>query len=113
MCMVAALASLRDQEMNIKIDGFYDKVVKPTEPDRMMMAKIDPEVDKRGKLGGFDHVVRDQRPADVIEQMLFTPTCNIAGVATGYQGPGAKTVPPAKPTASLAFRLLCSQPSDD
>src|SRR5260370_737025 len=34
--------------MNIKIDGFYDKVVKPTEADRLMMAKIDPEEDKPG-----------------------------------------------------------------
>jgi len=113
MYMVAALASLRDQEMNIKIDGFYDKVVKPTEPDRMMMAKIDPEVDKRRKLVGFDHLVRDPRPADVIEQMLFTPTCNIAGVTTGYQGPGSKTVLPAEATAKLDFRLIPNQDPAD
>jgi len=32
--LVAALASLRDVNMNIKIDGFYDRVVKPTDADR-------------------------------------------------------------------------------
>ena len=113
MYMVAALASLRDQEMNIKIDGFYDKVVKPTEADRLMMAKIDPEVDKRKKLVGFDHLVRDPRSEDVIEQMLFTPTCNIAGVTTGYQGPGSKTVLPAEATAKLDFRLIPNQDPAD
>jgi acetylornithine deacetylase/succinyl-diaminopimelate desuccinylase-like protein len=113
MYMVAALASLRDQEMNIKIDGFYDKLVKPTEADRQMMAKIDPEVDKRKKLVGFDHLVRDPRPEDVIEQMLFTPTCNIAGVTTGYQGPGSKTVLPAEATAKLDFRLIPNQDPAD
>src|SRR5258708_38050201 len=113
MYMVAALARLGDQEMNIKIDGFYDKVVKPTEPDRMMMAKIGPEVDKRRKLVGFDLLVRDPRPADVIEQMLFTPTCNIAGVTTGYQGPGSKTVLPAEATAKLDFRLIPNQDPAD
>ena len=46
MYLVGALASLRDQDMNIKMDGFYDKVVKPTDPDRRMMATIDPEVEK-------------------------------------------------------------------
>jgi acetylornithine deacetylase/succinyl-diaminopimelate desuccinylase-like protein len=113
MYMIGALASLRDQDMNIKIDGFYDKVVKPTEADRRMMAKIDPEVDKRKKLVGFDHLVRDPRPEEVIEQMLFTPTCNIAGVTTGYQGPGSKTVLPAEATAKLDFRLIPNQDPAD
>ena len=113
MYMIAALASLRDQEMNIKIDGFYDKVVRPTEADRRMMAKIDPEVDKRQKLVGFDRLVRDPRPDQVIEQMLFTPTCNIAGVTTGYQGTGSKTVLPAEATAKLDFRLIPNQDPAD
>jgi len=113
MYMIGALASLRDQDMNIKIDGFYDKVVKPTESDRQMMAKIDPEVDKRKKLVGFDHLVRNPRQEQVIEQMLFTPTCNVAGVTTGYQGPGSKTVLPAEATAKLDFRLIPNQDPAD
>jgi acetylornithine deacetylase/succinyl-diaminopimelate desuccinylase-like protein len=113
MYMIGALASLRDQEMNIRIDGFYDKVVKPTEADRRMMAKIDPEVDQRRKLVGFDRLVRDPKPGEVIEQVLFTPTCNIAGVTTGYQGPGSKTVLPAEATAKLDFRLIPNQDPAD
>lgn len=113
MYMIGALASLRDQEMNIRIDGFYDKIVKPTEADRRMMAKIDPEVDKRRKLVGFDRLVRDPKPGEVIEQALFTPTCNIAGVTTGYQGPGSKTVLPAEATAKLDFRLIPDQDPAD
>jgi acetylornithine deacetylase/succinyl-diaminopimelate desuccinylase-like protein len=113
MYMIGALASLRDQEMNIRIDGFYDKVVKPTEADRRMMAGIDPEVDKRRKLVGFDRLVRDPKPGEVIEQLLFTPTCNIAGVTTGYQGPGSKTVLPAEATAKLDFRLIPNQDPAD
>jgi acetylornithine deacetylase/succinyl-diaminopimelate desuccinylase-like protein len=113
MYMIGALASLRDQEMNINIAGFYEKVVKPTEADRRMMAKIDPEVDKRKQLVGFDRLVRDPRHDEVIEQMLFTPTCNIAGVTTGYQGPGSKTVLPAEATAKLDFRLIPDQDPAD
>jgi acetylornithine deacetylase/succinyl-diaminopimelate desuccinylase-like protein len=113
MYMIGALASLRDQEMNIQIEGFYDKVVKPTEADRQMMAKIDPEVEKRKKLVGFERLVRNPRPEQVVEQMLFTPTCNIAGVTTGYQGPGSKTVLPAEATAKLDFRLIPNQDPAD
>ena len=113
MYLVSALASLRDLDMNIKIDGFYDQVVKPTEADRRMMATIDAEVEKRRKLVGFDRLVRDPKPDQVIEQMLFLPTCNIAGITTGYQGPGSKTVLPAEATAKLDFRLIPDQDPDD
>ena len=109
MYLVGALASLRDQDMNIKIEGFYGKVVKPTEADRRMMASIDPEVEKRRKLVGFDKLVRDPKPDQVVEQMLFLPTCNIAGVTTGYQGPGSKTVLSAEAKAKLDFRLIPDQ----
>jgi acetylornithine deacetylase/succinyl-diaminopimelate desuccinylase-like protein len=113
MYLIGALATLRDQEMNIKLDGFYDKVVKPTDADRRMMAKIDPEVDKRKKLVGFERLVRDPKESEVLEQMLFTPTCNIAGVTTGYQGTGSKTVLPAEATAKLDFRLIPDQDPAD
>ena len=109
MYMIGALASLRDQDMNIKVEGFYDKVVHPTESDRRMMASIDPEIEKRRQLIGFSRLVRDPKPDQVIEQMLFLPTCNIAGVTTGYQGPGSKTVLPAEATAKLDFRLIPNQ----
>ena len=107
--LIEALASLRDQDMNVKIDGFYDSIVQPTEADRQMMAKIDPEVEQRRQLVGFARLVRDPKPENVIEQLLFTPTCNIAGVTIGYQGPGSKTVLPAEVTAKLDFRLIPNQ----
>ena len=113
MYMVGAIASLRDQDMNVKIDGFYDKVVKPTDADRRMMASIDPEVEKRRQLVGFETLVRDPKPEQVVEQMLFLPTCNVAGIASGYQGPGSKTVLPAEAMAKLDFRLIPDQDPDD
>jgi acetylornithine deacetylase/succinyl-diaminopimelate desuccinylase-like protein len=107
--LVEALASLRDQDMNIHIDGFYDRAVEASDADRRMMAKIDPEIEERKKLVGFDRLIRDPKPEQVIEQLLFTPTCNIAGITTGYQGPGSKTVLPAEATAKLDFRLIPDQ----
>jgi acetylornithine deacetylase/succinyl-diaminopimelate desuccinylase-like protein len=113
MYLIEALASLRDQDMNIRIDGFYERVLEPTDADRQMMAKIDPEVEQRGKLVGFDRLIREPVPEHVIEQLLFTPTCNIAGITTGYQGPGSKTVLPAEATAKLDFRLIPDQDPDE
>ncbi|HLZ95050.1 MAG TPA: M20/M25/M40 family metallo-hydrolase [Candidatus Dormibacteraeota bacterium] len=111
--LVQALASLRDQDMNIRIEGFYDDVVEATEADRRMMARIDPEVEDRKRLVGFARLIRDPAPEHVVEQLLFTPTANIAGVTTGYQGPGSKTVLPAEATAKLDFRLIPNQDPHD
>src|SRR3977135_329673 len=47
MYLVEALSSLRDQDMNIRIDGFYERVVEPNDADRAMMAKIDPAIGER------------------------------------------------------------------
>ena len=113
MYLIEALSSLRDQDMNIRIDGFYERVVEPNDADRAMMAKIDPEIGQRRKLVGFDRLIRDPMPEHVIEQLLFTPTCNIAGITTGYQGKGSKTVLPAEATAKLDFRLIPDQDPDD
>src|SRR5256712_1263346 len=113
MYLIEALASLRDQEMNIRIDGFYERVVEPTDADRQMMARIDPEIAQRKKLVGFERLIRDPSPEHVIEQLLFTPTCNIAGITTGYQGPGSKTVLPAEAPAKLDFRLIPYQDPED
>jgi len=111
--LVAALASLRDRDMNLKIEGFYANIVPPTDADRRMMAKIDPEVEERKELVGFESLIRDPAPDRVVEQLLFTPTCNFAGVTTGYQGPGSKTVLPAEATAKLDFRLIPNQDPKD
>ena len=60
--LIAALASLRDEDMNIRIEGFYDDMVKATDADRRMLAKIDPEVEERRKLVGFEKLMRDPPP---------------------------------------------------
>ena len=44
---------------------------------------------------------------------VFNPTCNIAGLWSGYQGPGSKTVLPARAFAKIDFRLVPEQDPED
>ncbi len=113
MYLVQALASLRDQDMNIRIEGFYDGLVDPTEADLKLLAKIDPENDERRHLVGYENLIRDPAPDHIVEQLLFTPTCNIAGLTAGYQGKGSKTVLGAEASAKLDFRLIPNQDPHD
>ncbi len=43
---------------------------------------------------------------------VFTPTCTICGLTSGYQGPGSKTVLPARASAKVDFRLVPDQHPD-
>jgi acetylornithine deacetylase/succinyl-diaminopimelate desuccinylase-like protein len=40
---------------------------------------------------------------------VFEPTCTICGITSGYQGPGSKTVLPARASAKVDFRLVPDQ----
>jgi acetylornithine deacetylase/succinyl-diaminopimelate desuccinylase-like protein len=44
-----------------------------------------------------------------LKRAYYSPTCTIDGIASGYAGPGHKTVNPAVARATLDFRLLPGQ----
>jgi acetylornithine deacetylase/succinyl-diaminopimelate desuccinylase-like protein len=44
---------------------------------------------------------------------VFQPTCTICGLTSGYQGPGSKTVLPAKASAKIDFRLVPEQTPEE
>jgi acetylornithine deacetylase/succinyl-diaminopimelate desuccinylase-like protein len=111
--LVRGLASLVDDDQRVAVEGFYDDVVAATDDDRRVMASVDPELDENRRLIGFDRLVGDVPPDRMVEQLLFTPTCNIDGITTGYQGPGSMTVLPAEATAKIDFRLVPRQDPED
>jgi acetylornithine deacetylase/succinyl-diaminopimelate desuccinylase-like protein len=112
-CLVEALAGLRDQDMNIRIEGFYEQAKPPSAADRRLLKGVRPDLEPLRRLIGFDRLIRDPEPDRMLEQLLFTPTCNIAGLSAGYQGEGSMTVLPAEATAKLDFRLVPDQDPAD
>ena len=61
---------------------------------------------------GIDRFLRGKKGND-LRKAVFEPTCNIAGFGSGYQGPGTKTVIPAKAMAKIDFRLVPNQDPED
>jgi acetylornithine deacetylase/succinyl-diaminopimelate desuccinylase-like protein len=108
-----ALATLKDSQENILIDGFYQRVRPPTPQERVAVEAMPAEEAERARSLGIDGFLKGVRGLDYRLRHLFEPTCNIDGLNSGYQGPGTKTVLPARAMAKLDFRLVPDQDPDD
>ena len=112
--LVEALASLRDRDGTVRIPGFYDAVRPPTDAEvRAIEEQSDAtEHDLRDVLG-VEEFIDGLTGAAWRERGSFGPTANIAGIRTGYGGPGVKTVLPAESGALMDFRLVPEQRPED
>jgi acetylornithine deacetylase/succinyl-diaminopimelate desuccinylase-like protein len=111
--LVHALATLKSPDGTIQIPGFYDAVRPPT-ASQLAALRAQPDTDAEMKESfQLDHFLDDLRGFELRQRLAFTPTCNIAGLTSGYGGPGSKTVLPAHASAKLDFRLVPDQAPDD
>jgi len=108
--LVWALNSLKGPDERICLPGFYDKVRKPSPRDIELMAALPETADFYKELYGVKSFIKGLTGGvDLRVEEVFTPTCTICGLTSGYQGPGGKTVQPAKASAKVDFRLVPDQ----
>jgi acetylornithine deacetylase/succinyl-diaminopimelate desuccinylase-like protein len=108
--LVWALASLKGPDERIRLPGFYDRVKKPSARDIELMAALPETSDAYKKQYGIKGFIKGLTGGvDLRVEEIFTPTCTICGLASGYQGSGSKTVQPAKASAKVDFRLVPDQ----
>jgi acetylornithine deacetylase/succinyl-diaminopimelate desuccinylase-like protein len=112
--LVWALASLKGPDERIRLPGFYDSVKPPSQQDRELMAALPDTSEVYKKQYGVKSFIKGLTGGiDLRIEEIFTPTCTICGLTSGYQGPGSKTVQPAKASAKVDFRLVPDQrPAD-
>jgi len=110
--MVHAISLLKDRNERILIPGFYDRVRTFT-PAELEAFDAWPDIEPALRnTFGIDRFLRGKKGND-LRKAVFEPTCNIAGFGSGYQGPGTKTVIPAKAMAKIDFRLVPDQDPED
>jgi acetylornithine deacetylase/succinyl-diaminopimelate desuccinylase-like protein len=111
--LVQALATLRSPEGHIRIPDFYDAVLAPS---AAQLSAITDQPDQDTELREtykVERFVDNLSGVDLRKRSAFTPTCNIAGLVSGYTGEGSKTVLPAKAMAKIDFRLVPEQDPHD
>jgi len=111
--LVWALNTLKGPDERIRIPGFYDDVKLPTARDRALMEKLpDEETEYKTRYGVREFIKGLRGGIELKMEEVFTPTCTICGLTSGYQGPGSKTVQPARASAKVDFRLVPDQKPD-
>ena len=111
--LVQALATLRTPDGQVRIPGFYDSVRQPTEEELAVLTdQTDTDAEMREAFQ-VEQFADGLTGAALRIRQAFTPTCNIAGLVSGYTGEGSKTVLPARAMAKIDFRLVPDQDPQD
>ncbi|MBI3859409.1 MAG: M20/M25/M40 family metallo-hydrolase [Thaumarchaeota archaeon] len=107
--MVRLLNMLKDKDERILVPGWYDAVEALSEEEvRVLDEQPFDEVSFRRIHGAKDYVSQ-MTPSQVKKALVQRPTGNIAGIWSGYQGPGSKTVLPKEVHCKMDFRLVPEQ----
>ncbi|MBA2706820.1 MAG: M20/M25/M40 family metallo-hydrolase [Gemmatimonadaceae bacterium] len=102
------LGALIDDNGRVTIEGFYDDVIKLTPDERAAWAQLPFDDDAyRNEIGAAQ--LFGEKDYTTLERKWARPTCDINGLTSGYQGPGAKTVLPAIASAKVSMRLVPNQ----
>ena len=104
--LVEALKTLRDSNGKVLIKDWYKEVDKFTKQDLKIIASEPFDENSFKKEYGIKKFVGNKKGIAIKKALVGEPTCNIAGFASGYEGPGAKTVLPSKALVKIDFRLI-------
>src|SRR5437899_2936773 len=92
----------------VKIPGFYDDVVPPTQAEIKSFLASGFQVNRFMRAYGF-RTLRTTNPADVLRRIWASPTFEVHGLVGGYTGPGVKTAVPGHGELKISMRLVPNQ----
>jgi acetylornithine deacetylase/succinyl-diaminopimelate desuccinylase-like protein len=106
--LVRALNTIMDANRRILIDGWYDGLYELQEEDYEQLEAKARRVDlsKLKDEWGISQFALGRDGIDAIRARAYEPTANIAGLVSGYTGPGSKTIVPHEARAKMDFRLV-------
>ncbi len=108
LALAQMLASLKNADGSIRIEGFYEDMRPMSERERALLSELDADEAKLAKQLGVSQLTGETQFTQ-LERRWARPTFDINGLTCGHQGPGVKTIIPSSASAKLSFRLVPDQ----
>ncbi len=97
------LASMKDADGRVLIEGYYDDVAPLSELEKQAMARMpDNDAELERELG----IAKPEGGGKKLVELIQEPSLNIRGISSAYVGERAQNVVPDKAEASLDARLV-------
>lgn len=110
--LVDLLGTMRFPDGRATIEGFYERVQPATEFEREVMGWVPfDEQAVKADLGISEFA--GPKELSYYEKLMFQPTLNVTGFASGYAGKGAKSAIPSKAVLKLETRLVVDQDPEE
>ncbi|HEX6506981.1 MAG TPA: dipeptidase [Chloroflexota bacterium] len=111
LALVEILSKMHNPDHSIAVPGFYDDVVPLTEEERAELGKTAIS-DEQAKAANGARKLWGEAAWSIKERVSARPTLEINGLASGWAGPGPKTIIPSSAMAKVSCRLVGNQEPD-
>ena len=101
--MSRLLASMKDDEGRVTVEGFLDEVVPLTAEERALLAGVPEDAAQLMRTFG---IAAPEREGRSLQEGLQEPTLNVRGLASAHVGAGARTIIPDRAVAAIDIRLV-------
>ncbi len=97
------LASMKDADGHVLIDGYYDDVAELSELEKQALARMpDNDAELERELG----IAKPEGGGKKLAELIQQPSLNVRGLSSAYVGERAQNVVPEKAEASLDARIV-------
>ena len=106
--LVHALGTLMDRDRRILVEGWYEGLYELQEEDEAQLTEKARRVDldRLKEEWSIPEFALGRDGVDAVRARAYEPTANIAGLLSGYTGPGSKTIVPNEARVKMDFRLI-------
>ncbi|MBI4477745.1 MAG: M20/M25/M40 family metallo-hydrolase [Acidobacteria bacterium] len=109
MRLAQLLATMKDEQGRVTIEGFYTGVTPLTAEEQAMLRAVPDDPTSLTKLFG---IASPEREGLSLQEALQLPSLNVRGLSSAFVGADARTIIPDKAIAAIDVRLVKETPAD-